>query len=117
MEMALVLPILLMLIFGMVEFGRVLGSYLIMENLARDAARYGCLGKTDAQITNNVFTENPVLNDDVLVVNISPGQSERTRGTAIEVTLNYSVNIVAPIISDVLPNPFPLTTSCTMMVE
>lgn len=115
-EMAIILPVLLMLIFGMVEFGRILSSYLIMENLSRDAARYGVVGHTDAEITNLINTENPGLDSDILDIDINP-TGTRTRGTALTITLGYSVDIVSPIISDLLPNPFPLETSCTMMVE
>lgn len=115
-EMAIILPVLLMLIFGMVEFGRILSSYLIMENLSRDAARYGVVGHTDTEILNLVSAQNPGLDTTILDVDINPG-GNRTRGTALTITLNYSVNIIAPIMSDLLPNPFPLETSCTMMVE
>ncbi len=115
-EMAIILPVLLMLIFGMVEFGRILSSYLIMENLSRDAARYGVVGHTDAEITNLISAENPGLDSAILTIGINP-TGTRTRGTALTITLGYSVEIVSPIISDLLPNPFPLETSCTMMVE
>lgn len=115
-EMAIILPVLLMLIFGMVEFGRILSSYLIMENLCRDAARYGVVGHTDTQITNLISSENPGLDSSGLTTSISP-TGTRTRGTALTITLNYSVTLVSPIISGLLPNPYPLETSCTMMVE
>lgn len=115
-EMAIILPVLLMLIFGMVEFGRILSSYLIMENLSRDAARYGVVGHTDTEITNLIDAQNPGLDSTKLTITIDPAGT-RTRGTALTITLNYSVDIISPVISGILPNPYPLDTSCTMMVE
>lgn len=42
-EFALVLPILLLLIFGVIDFGRLLFLYVQVSNGAREAARYGSL--------------------------------------------------------------------------
>ena len=43
-EMALVLPILLILIFGVIEFSMALRSYIVVTNATREGARYGALG-------------------------------------------------------------------------
>ena len=43
-EFALTLPVLLLLIFGIVEFGRVLQAWLALENGARFAIRYAVTG-------------------------------------------------------------------------
>ncbi len=40
-EFALVLPILLLLIFGIIELGRALFTYIVVVSTAREAARYG----------------------------------------------------------------------------
>lgn len=116
-ELAIILPVLLLLIFGIVEFGRVFSSYLFMTNLARNAARYGVVGHTDVEIHSQIDVDNLLLDSEVLMVEISPDDSTRQRGEALTVTLNYSVKIISPIMSDFLPNPFPLVTSCSMMVE
>ena len=43
-EFAIALPILLLLIFGIIEFGRLLQAWLAMENGARFAVRYAVTG-------------------------------------------------------------------------
>src|SRR5512145_1798862 len=40
-EFALILPLLLFIIFGIVEFGRLLATYSMVTTSSRDAARYG----------------------------------------------------------------------------
>ena len=40
-EMAIILPLLLLLVMGTIEFGRVFGSYLVMENLAAAPPLWG----------------------------------------------------------------------------
>lgn len=46
-EFALTLPILLMLMFGIVEFGRIFQAWVTIQNAARMAARYGTTGAYD----------------------------------------------------------------------
>lgn len=116
-ELAIILPILVILLSGIFEFGRIFSSYLIMENLARDAARYGVVGHSDSEIVAHIQAQNPVLEESNLGVTITPADTVRVRGDALTVRLNYSVDLVAPFISAWLPDPFPLETSCTMMVE
>ena len=41
MEFALALPVLLVLVFGLIEFGRLLFVYMAVNNSVREAARYG----------------------------------------------------------------------------
>lgn len=43
-EMALVLPLLLMLIFGIIDFGRLLNMQIALTEAARDAARVASFG-------------------------------------------------------------------------
>lgn len=50
-ELALVLPPLLMLLFGIVEFGRVYSMKSLMEHVARDAARVIALEHDDPDMT------------------------------------------------------------------
>lgn len=116
-EMAIILPLLLLLVMGTIEFGRLFGSYLIMENLTRSATRYGVVGHTDQEIRDLIADQNPFLRSDRLVISISPGEALRNRGDPLTVSLEYTIDLVTPFMSDILPNPFPLSASCTMMVE
>ena len=44
-EFALALPLLLLLIFGIIEFGLIFAAWLTIENAARQAARYAASGQ------------------------------------------------------------------------
>ena len=50
-EFALVVPLLLMLVFGIVDFGYMVNRVSMVNNAARDAAREGSLAGTQASIT------------------------------------------------------------------
>ncbi len=47
-EFALTLPILLLLLFGIIEFARIFQAWVTLQNAARTAARYAITGNVDA---------------------------------------------------------------------
>ncbi len=49
-EFALTLPILLMLMFGVIEFARIFQAWITLQNAARAAARYAVTGQWDENI-------------------------------------------------------------------
>src|ERR1700690_2034597 len=53
-EFALVLPVLLLLVFGLLEFGRLLYAWIIIENATRFGMRYATTGQY-----NQVFCPVP----------------------------------------------------------
>jgi hypothetical protein len=116
-EMALVLPLLLLLFMGMIEFGRVFGSYIIINNLAREGARYGVVGHSDTDIQNIILAERAYLDVDNLTITITPPLEGRIVGNALEVEVDYELPLITPIISGILPNPLPLSAQCFMRIE
>ena len=58
LEMAIVLPFLLLLIFSMVEFGIMFGRYLVVNNAAREGARTAIVYRNDCDLTT---VENEVV--------------------------------------------------------
>lgn len=116
-EMALVLPILLLLLLGIVEFGRVFNAFITVNHVSREGARAAALGNNDAEITALVLDRTEGLEKARLVVKTTPTLTERSRGTGVTVEVNYSVPLIAPIIASVLPNPFPVAAQTTMRVE
>lgn len=85
-EFAITLPILLILVFGVIEFGRVFQAWVTLQNAARTAARYASTGQfnTDKYILNENQVEDPdsivdcVLNADMrgtlTNVAVNPGE-------------------------------------------
>lgn len=116
-EMVLVLPILLLLVFGTIEFGRVFNSYLEVTNAAREGARAGVVGATDDAITATVKNAAVLLNGNSLDITVTPGPDYRSRGAALNVTVDYPVPIYTPIISSIIGNPYTVKASATMRVE
>lgn len=115
-ETALILPVIILLLMGMFEFSRIFGSYLMITYAGRESARLASVGKTDAQIIQNVQEKSGILDMANLQVIIDPAVERRT-GQQVRVCIKYKINIYAPVISNVLPNPFYMESNTYMRVE
>jgi Flp pilus assembly protein TadG len=60
-EMALVLPLLLLLVFGMIDFGLVIKDKMALIQAAREGARVAAIGETTASIKSTVVASSPAL--------------------------------------------------------
>ncbi len=116
-ELALVLPLLLFLLLGMVDFGRIMNAYLITNQASREGVRQAAVGKTDTEITYTVEQTAASLDSSTMQINIQPQQSERKRGAVAQVTVSCEIGIITPLISQVVSNPFIVECSTSMRVE
>jgi Flp pilus assembly protein TadG len=118
---ALIAPVFLLIVFGTMEVGRVFNAWMVITNEAREAARYGAVtfdstntGATPAKVTaflsqrlNGVLP--PTYTSNVIVTSDSRPK--------VQVTIYYNVPLVVPVVSNVLPNPFPLAARSIMQGE
>ena len=116
-EMAIVIPILLIILMGIFEFGRIFNTYLILTNASREGARSVALGDSDTEIIERINNAVVYLDSSQLTTTITPSKSSRKRGSEATVNLQYDVDIIAPIIDTIIPNPFHLETQTVMRVE
>ena len=116
-ELALVVPVLLTLVLGIVEFGRVFSVYMTIQHAAREGVRLGILGATDAEIIGRVQANSATLDLGKMSVNVSPGASLRTPGTIMTVSVAYNFAVVVPIINTLVGSTIPIATTVSMRVE
>lgn len=116
-ELALVLPILLVLFMVVVEFGRVFHAYLIITNASREGARIAVVGKSDVDITARVGETASELDSTKLQAIVTPIPSDRKTGELCTVEVKYQVLLAFPLFEKFLPNPLPIASSTTMRVE
>lgn len=115
-EFALVLPLLLLLICGVVDLGRLLFAYSSLNMTAQESVRLGGLGRTDAEIINYAKTHLVYGNSSKLTVTITPNGSTRKSGDNVKVALTYPLPFITPIMSNIIPTPI-LSTDSTIRVE
>lgn len=114
-EMAIILPVLLLILFSIFEFGRILGAYMLIHDLARDGVRYGVVGMSDQSIKDHIMEHDSFLSISSDDINITP--SIRSLGSALTVGIDYEIEIITPIISSIVPNPINLRAEYVMRVE
>lgn len=116
-EMALVLPLFFLLLFGVIEMGRIGYAYITISNAAREGGRVATIGGTDSEINTSVQNAATSLDPASLVINITPNQALRLSGQGVTIQVSYPVQLVIPIISAVIPNPVVVSSSIVMRLE
>ena len=116
-EFAIILPILLILVMGILQFGMMLNSYLTIENASREGARTGIIGSSDAEIQNLIISTSPSLDPKNLIVSITPTETNRKSGDTLIVKVTYNYNLIVPIISSLFNNVVVLNGQTSMRVE
>ncbi|MFD1020639.1 TadE/TadG family type IV pilus assembly protein [Thalassobacillus hwangdonensis] len=114
-ELALILPILLIILFGIVDFGRLFHAYLTIDHAGREAARAASVQNDDSTIIAKARASTAGLDSDQLTVTLSPGGS-RPSGSEVTITLSYQIGFITPLVSS-LASPLTLTDTTTMRVE
>jgi Flp pilus assembly protein TadG len=116
-EFAIVLPILIMLVMGILQFGMMLNAYLTIENASREGARAGIVGSTDSQIQTLIIADSPTLDPQSLTVTITPQQASRQSGGTLSVRVTYKYKLTVPIISNIFNNAVVLNGQTSMRIE
>jgi Flp pilus assembly protein TadG len=116
-ETALVLPIIIIILAGIIDFGLLFNNYMIISNAAREAARRASIGSTDLQIRTTVTNQTSTLQQSKLRTTIYPSESLRRKGEEVSVTIDYDYKLITPIISAIIPNPVHLKRNVVMRIE
>lgn len=116
-ELALILPVLLLIIMGIIEFGFMFNNYLTLNNVSREAARYASLGGTDSEAVVRATEIAPNLDSAKLTIVITPSESSRGRGDSVEVVVTYQYSLLTPFLDGILTNGIPLEAKTIMRVE
>ncbi|MBI4498698.1 MAG: pilus assembly protein [Chloroflexi bacterium] len=123
-EFALLTPVLLLLLMGIIEGGRIFTIWLTMEHHAREAARLGAVAVGDPAREPTLVTtlEDQVrtglrrvaIDPDRLQVAIAIGEEP---AGVVDVHLRYTVDVITPMIQQLVPPGFTLRAYSAMRVE
>ncbi len=116
-EFALILPIFLLLLGGILNFGWIFGNRLLAQNAAREAARYTAIHYNDSSTDDDrqvaagiVLSRAPTINNPVVTLTVA--------GNTITVKVVSSVNMLTPLLSELFPDgKCSITTQCAMRLE
>ncbi len=95
-EFALVLPVLLLIVFGIIDFGRLLNAQIELTGAARDGARLAALGYPTAEVQARVAAAAPDLSGITTTVAAScpPGAGPTADA---QVDVSYPFTFITPI--------------------
>ncbi|SFE96603.1 TadE/TadG family type IV pilus assembly protein [Alteribacillus iranensis] len=112
-EFALVLPLILLLIVGIVDFGRVLYTQQQLELITQEAVRLGGFGESDTTIRTYIREHFNAGDSSALTITITP--SRRDPGDYITVHVAYPADLLTLLGEYSIP--YTIETSSTIRVE
>lgn len=115
-EFALMLPVLLLLVVGVMEFGLVINQYMVVAEAAREGARSAALGASNVTVITVVKTASGQMDTSQLIITIAPPDI-RVRGNGVTVTVEKPVHTITSLIEPFFPADFKVQGAATMRVE
>ncbi|WP_164917171.1 TadE/TadG family type IV pilus assembly protein [Clostridium sp. JN-9] len=119
-EIALMMPILVLLLCGITDFGRILFAANNINMVSQEAARYASFNHLNSDVTA-LAVDNCSLSNKTkkLHIRIQPDDSEAPRksGTNVTVIISYDVDYITPLMQSIIGKPFTVSTSSTIRVE
>jgi Flp pilus assembly protein TadG len=103
-EFTLILPLLLLLILGIYQFGQTYADYIQVTNAARDGGRKALVSRSDASGVADAVTaaKNATwwLDKSQIVVSVSPGQPwAQGQTVTVTVTYPYTINLLGLVVA------------------
>ena len=115
-ELAITLTVLLLIVFGIIEFSRIGYTYILVAHASREGARMGALRQSDDQIYLAVNDSLSGIGHVPIMVSIDPNETQRYRREPVKVQVTVQLPLLTPL-SVLLPNPFPIQCKTVMRVE
>jgi hypothetical protein len=127
-EFAFVVPIFLVLLLGIVDFGWALRSWITVTNSAREAARLGAVGATCDDIKQRAVDTSADL---LTLSDVTVENCQGDPGADVGVTVSYQYAWITPIVpmvdtmlslggllpTDPLPSTLTITSESDMRLE
>lgn len=116
-EFALLLPVLLAFVFGIINFGALLYNQAVITNAAREGARWGAINTTSAincsgstagtldpcQIANN-YTRANLISFGATPISTTSASGTGTAGTTVTVSVTYQFTEIGWIVGNKINN-------------
>jgi len=113
-EFALCIPVLILILIGIFDLGRVFNAYIVVTNASREGAYFGVLNPSDtdgivARAINEAQGSGVSLSSDNITVT-----SSGVSGSPMRVTVAYDFLLITSYVLG--GQPIPLQSSTEMMV-
>ena len=119
-ELALVLPILLLLLVGIVQFAFIFEEWLQIEHAAREGVRWASLVNPAPAVVHHTIDAAPSLNPPIAAGDITLTPADPTTafpGTTATVVVNRTVPVFVPLMDVFLGDSVALQASASQLLE
>jgi len=121
-EFALVIPVFLLVLFAIVDFGMAFHAWITVTNSAREGARLGAVRATSTEIEQRVRDTATSL--DQLNLGVAVTNAEGQPGESVVVDVSYDYSLMTPladllnlISGGVIPATLNLSSTADMRLE
>ncbi|WP_425059622.1 hypothetical protein SCACP_02140 [Sporomusa carbonis] len=111
-ETALVLPVIVLLLFAILELGQVINEYLVLTAAAREGARTAAVSD-DTAARAAVDDAVAGISKNGLTVKIEYPGGKREQGKPVIVTVSKPIEVTTPMIREIIDRAFPVTALIT----
>lgn len=118
-ELAITLPLVLLLIFGMLEMGWLASTRQVMDTITREATRAGIVGTTTTACTtavnSAVTSKKPSYMTKTITVTVTFSNPSNFKSGNIAVTTAYDLPTLTPLTAFLAPGGnYHIVSTCTM---
>ncbi len=98
-EFALLVPIFMLLLFAIVDFGMGFYSWITVTNAAREGARLGAVLATEQQIEDRVYQTSDLPNEstNMFVTVTNAADTGGQPGESVVVKVDYNYDLITPL--------------------
>jgi Flp pilus assembly protein TadG len=125
-EFALVVPIFILLVFGVVDFGWMINNDTMVNNASREGARVGALDPVTADIQATVLQDSGTLDTTQITTTVTclkpnatacASMADATSGGTVIVKVVYHHSWITPVGSTLMSSGINLTKTTQMRIE
>ena len=109
-EFAILLPLLLMLVLGTIEFGRAYNAQITLTNAARDGVRVMAIGNDPASAKTAAQNAAASVSSTIPTSDITLSTNTCSTGAQVTLTIKYNLATITGI-----AGPFPMTGKGVML--
>ncbi|MDQ0117346.1 Flp pilus assembly protein TadG [Pseudarthrobacter defluvii] len=109
-EFAILLPLLLMLVLGIIEFGRAYNAQITLTNAARDGVRVMAINNDQTAATAAARNGASSVSSTIPSSAITISPATCSTGTQVSLTINYTLSTITGI-----AGPFAMTGKGVML--
>ena len=116
-EMAIALPVFILIMVAVLDAGRVFNVWITVTNGAREGARAAATRQTEPEILDRIDQAMIGLAYDAPVITTDDGQIPGPSGSPVTVVIGSDVTIITPVISQIMGAIVHLEGRSTMQLE